>query len=104
MEDELADAVIRLLDYAGLKDLDVEKYIKACCDDEEDDESVNKGNKSFVEKVYDVVSMFLMDEYIEFTILDIIDLAEFYNIDLMWFIREKMEYNKQRAYLHGKDY
>ena len=47
---------------------------------------------------------FMFDENVEFTIADIFDLAKSYHIDLMWFIREKLEYNKKRAYLHGKAY
>ena len=104
VEDELADAVIRLLDYAGMKDVNVNRRLENLCDDEEDDEPANKDNKNFVEKVFEVVQIFLMDEYVEYTILDIFRLAKSYHIDLMWHIREKMKYNKQRVFLHGKAY
>ena len=104
VEDELADAVIRLLDYAGMKDANVNRRLENLCDDEEDDEPVDKGNMSFVEKVFEVVQIFMLDGYVEYTILDIFRLAKGYHIDLMWHIREKMEYNKQRVFLHGKAY
>lgn len=104
VEDELADAVIRLLDYAGMKDVNVNRGLENLCDDEEDDEPVDKGNMSFVEKVFEVVQIFMMDEYVKYTILDIFRLAKSYHIDLMWHIREKMKYNKQRVFLHGKAY
>lgn len=104
VEDELADAVIRLLDYAGVKDMTISRKVIDLYYAKEDYEPVKEDNKSFVEKVFEVVQMFLMDEYIEYAISDIFRLAKGYNVDLMWFIREKLEYNKQRAYLHGKAY
>ena len=57
-----------------------------------------------MEKVFEVVQMFLMDEYVEYAIADIFRLAKGYNVDLMWHIREKMKYNKQRVFMHGKAY
>ena len=104
VEDELADAVIRLLDYAGLKDMTISRKVIDLCYAKEDYEPVKEDNKSFVEKVFEVVQMFLMDEYVEYAIADIFRLAKGYNVDLMWHIREKMKYNKQRVFMHGKAY
>ena len=101
VEAELADAVSRLLDYAGMESLDLDGKLKGC---EDDYVPLKDEQKTFAERVYDVLQEFVFEEYVVFAIADIFDLAKSYNIDLMWFIREKMEYNKQRAYLHGKAY
>ena len=109
VEDELADAVIRLLDYAGMDGVDIGKRMNEVFDDEEFEdykgyETLKKDDRVFTEKVYEIIQTFMFDSYIEFFLIDIFRLAKGYNVDLMWFIREKMEYNKQRAYLHGKAY
>lgn len=63
VEDELADAVIRLLDFMGLKKIYVEKCLSKGGFDEE---VVNRGKKmSFAAQVYDIVSMLCFDEYVE---------------------------------------
>ena len=109
VEDELADAVIRLLDYAGMDGVDIGKRMNEVFDDEEFEdykgyETLKKDDRVFTEKVYEIIQTFMFDSYIEFFMIDIFELARSYNVDLMWFVREKMEYNKQRAYLHGKAY
>ena len=109
VEDEMADAVIRLLDYAGMNGVDIGKRMNEVFDDEEFEdykgyETLKKDDRLFTEKVYEIIQAFMFDSYIEFFLIDIFELARSYNIDLMWFIREKLEYNKQRAYLHGKAY
>ncbi len=38
------------------------------------------------------------------TMIRIMDLSAAYNIDLEWYIRAKLEYNKTRAHRHGKAY
>lgn len=102
VEDELADAVIRLLDFMGLKKIDVEKRFSKI---EFDEEVVNSGKKmSFAAQVYGIVSMLCFDEYVEYTMSDVFRLAHRHDIDLMWFVNEKMRYNETREVLHGKAY
>lgn len=109
VEDELADAVIRLLDYVGAKGLEIpegfisEEGIKAECDDE--CREWFKG-RSFADVIFtsllnDLDSAIGMPEV---KIYAIFVIAEIYGIDLMWHIKEKMEYNELREYMHGKRY
>ena len=102
VEDELADAVIRLLDFMGLKGIDVEKRLSKIEFDEGDVDSVKK--MSFAAQVYDIVSMLCFDEYVEYTMGDVFRLAKKMGIELMWFVNEKMKYNETREALHGKSY
>lgn len=44
------------------------------------------------------------EEEIADAVIRLFDLAEYKGIDLEWHIRAKMEYNKTRAYKHGKKY
>jgi hypothetical protein len=48
--------------------------------------------------------MLCFDEYVEYTMNDVFSLAYRYDIDLMWFVTEKMKYNETRDLLHGKAY
>ena len=109
VEDELADAVIRLLDYAGMKGVDIGKRMNEVFDDEVFDdyigyETLKKDDRIFTEKVYEIIQTFMFDSYIEFFLIDLFELARYCNIDLMWHIREKMKYNKQRVFMNGKAY
>lgn len=109
VSDELADAVIRLLDLAGLRNIDVcigigriEWY------------KTIKINKSFTERVFQIVNIpqnakeIYGDDCIEETIIEMIisifGLAAHLQIDIMWHIEQKMKYNKLRESMHGKKY
>jgi hypothetical protein len=102
VEDELADAVIRLLDFSGMKGFDIDSRLGKV-DFAEYEENDGK-MMSFAGKVYDIVSMLCFDEYVEYTMGDIFRLAYRRGIDLMWFVKEKMMYNETRELLHGKLY
>lgn len=110
VEDELADAVIRLLDYIGMKgiaipDWDIsEPVINAILDMTFRDGW--KHYQTFAERVFVacVGNIEMAKELPESTIYSIFAIAGLYDIDLMWFIREKMKYNEQRERLHGKGY
>ena len=99
VEDELADAVIRLLDLAGLRKIDMnDRFIIAYI--------VSK-KKSFTENCYaiikDVVNYrYSFEECLNYAIRQIFELAAFYDIDLLWHIEQKCKYNKFREYEHGK--
>lgn len=101
VEDELADAVIRLLDLAGYRKFDLNDTMVLCyCVDEE---------KTFTENCYLIVqnlsdARHSVEENINYSMRQILKLASFYDIDLLWHIEQKMKYNEFRGYKHGKLY
>ena len=112
VEDELADAVIRLLDYAGMRGLripedfvtkeNLELTMNSCWG-----KSLRYFLRTFAERVY----VRCINELYESgkdnpgnVVYNIFVIAELYEIDLIWFIREKMKYNETREVLHGKSY
>ena len=73
VEDELADAVIRLLDFMGMKGTDVDGYLSKMDLSMED---FGEGEKMpFTEEVFDIVQQFLSDGYVIFFMCDIFGLA-----------------------------
>lgn len=101
VEDELADAVIRLLDLAGYRKFDLnDTMVLYYCVDEE---------KTFTENCYLIVRNLSdaghsVEENINYSMRQILKLASFYDIDLLWHIEQKMKYNEFRGYKHGKLY
>lgn len=101
VEDELADAAIRLLDYMGMKGFDFNGFIKDPKNYAEEDVTEPT---FFTEDVYKVLDMMNFDNSVGFVMLDVMDLAKQYGIDLMWHIQAKMAYNENRYFRHGKRY
>lgn len=108
VEDELADAVIRLLDFVGVKGYDIpENYIT---EEQIKDEAAEVKewmlNKSFADVVFTscLVNIESAKEIPEALMYAIFVVAELYDIDLMWHIKEKMMYNETREMLHEKFY
>ena len=112
VEDELADAVIRLLDYAGMRGLripedfvtkeNLELTMNSCWG-----KSLRYFLRTFAERVYVRCINELYEsgkDNPENVVYNIFVIAELYEIDLIWFIREKMKYNETREVLHGKSY
>ena len=104
VEDELADAVIRLLDLAGQHNIDIHtSTIENISKD-----SLSLRQNSFTELIYGIVST-ITDQIniyitIEVVIAQIVGLSKLLNINLVKHIELKMMYNKTRAYKHGKKY
>ena len=44
------------------------------------------------------------DDLPESVVYSVFAIAELYEIDLIWFVREKMKYNETREQKHGKAY
>lgn len=102
--DELADAAIRLLDMAGLRNIEV--HISGLMD-----EKISSSFKDipFTECVYDIIDSICSfypptTHCINITLASIFALAESRDIDLLWHIEEKMKYNELRPNKHGKKY
>lgn len=109
VENELADAAIRILDLAGKEDF----YLGYC----DDDDFYNDGvlgvslrtersyfkKHSFTESVFTIVEE-ISDRGWDVALHEIFILADVMGFDLMEHIRLKMEYNKTRERLHGKRY
>lgn len=101
VEDELADAVIRLMDLAGLRNIDInDRFIIAYIVHEK---------RTFTENCYAVIKdivnyRYTLEENINYATRQIFKLASFYQIDLLWHIEQKMKYNELREYRHGKKY
>lgn len=108
-EDEIADTVIRLLDFAGAEDIligeikplmknipanvgealyDLTKYIILI------EQEFNKNE----------VNTLLLSNYVTITLSMFEGFCKVKGIDLEWHIKSKMEYNKSRPRLHGKAY
>lgn len=116
VEDELADVVIRLLDFAGLKGVELldMNAIMGIMDDVE---------AAYIERAISSVKGVPLTEYCYWVCRSItnIDKSEDYwaegsvsawiasieawcnshNIDLMWHVEQKMKYNALRSYKHG---
>lgn len=102
VEDELADAAIRILDLAGengdtFPSFSSEPYKRdeGMCD--------YFKSKSFTESIYEICDDIFTTGY-DVALYDLFTLAEVMGFDLMEHIRLKMEYNKTRERLHGKRY
>ena len=98
VEDELADACIRLLDYWGTINFVIDD---SCLEDEviEEFSRIFK-RKTFTESVFNIVTSITRFE-IQITFLKIFGLAKHIGIDLEWHIEQKMRYNEPRPYKHG---
>ena len=100
VEEELADVVIRCLDFAAMKGININVKTYSYTE-----------KLSFEERMYWICSSFtFINNEFEFEnrINDAIDsitsLAKINNIDLLWYIEQKMRYNELREPMHGKKY
>lgn len=100
VEDELCDVVIRCLDLAGLRRFDLEEVESLM----EMAESIKEG-KGFIDLCYTLSGISTCDDSTEEKVIAIIAVVfkycELTGIDLDFFIRTKMEYNRLRGYHHG---
>lgn len=108
VEDELADAAIRLLDLAGLRGIAIN------FSGEEIYESTESCNdESFAESIYAISTIpiryeyeydYSFDKQLNSMLLGVIGLSNYMGIDLYWHIEQKMKYNELCEYKHTKKY
>lgn len=110
IEEELADAVIRLLDLAGLRGISLE-LANGDIDDCIEDMAEACEGETFTESIYSISTLPVRyDGIYDFLtavndmILSIFGLAKRLDIDLLWHIEQKMKYNQLREKMHGKKY
>ena len=100
VEDELADACIRIFDLAGYKNIDL--------DFESGKTTIIDQKGTFTEKIYKTVHILVgceqLNRCLTLTLMRIFLLAESMGIDIEKHILLKMEYNDLRTYKHGKKY
>lgn len=98
VEDELADACIRLLDLAGLRGYDLNSF------DYEGSDTEDYSDMTFTESMFRicvyVTDNFYRDESFIF-LNEIFAFCRDRNIDIFWHIKQKMKYNELRPYKHG---
>ena len=100
VEDELADVMIRCLDLAGLRGFDLREAVKLT----EELKSIKEGI-TFIDFCYALSGLSACDDSTEEKIVAVITVVlgycKFTGIDLDFFIRTKMNYNRLRGYRHG---
>ena len=108
VEEELADAVIRLLDLSGLRNIHLELVTKDIGDSIDEIAEYYKDD-TFTEAIYHISTLPVIyaglcgyNTAINETILSIFGLAKHLDIDLIWHVEQKMRYNELRENKHGK--
>lgn len=108
VSDEMADAVIRLLDLAGLIDISLEDIYDFMKEPEYQDREYALKEMSFTERMFFLTSILTEDrdiaEVIKASIVVIFLNADLLYVDLLWHIEQKMRYNELRENKHGKRY
>ena len=109
LPDELSDAVIRLLDLAGLRGISLESASNDINSEYIDDIACMYSQLSFTEAIYSIFIKPIVDyKYLSTIINDMIfsifALAKHLDIDLLWHIEQKMRYNELRPKFNGKKY
>ena len=109
LPDELSEAVIRLLDLAGLRGISLETVSEDINSEYMDDIVYMYSKLSFTEAIY-VISIIPPVDCSDFStvvnhmIFSIFAFSKHLGIDLLWHIEQKMRYNELRPMFHEKKY
>ncbi len=98
VEDELADACIRMLDLAGLRGYDLDSF------DYEGSDTEDYSDMTFTESMFRICVYVTDNLYRDepFILLnEIFAFCRDRNIDIFWHIEQKIKYNELRPYKHG---
>ena len=98
-EEELADIIIRMLDYCGLRKIEFR----------EDNDGFPFDRlavfRTFPEAMYDLCGMIVREDlFMEVPLRCVIYYCESLGIDILWFVEMKMQYNETRPRMHGRKY
>ena len=110
VEDELADIVIRLLDFAGMKNISLDKGVLLPLGAEMMKDCVNGKVTSLPElgfttcKILSCYSDLEPESVVYGVLLLILFYCKMNDIDLTWHIDQKMRYNELRPHKNGKEY
>lgn len=93
IEDELADIVIRLLDYCGMRGINLRRYLPI--------------EMYFVHDLTYFMWCLcrdVLDRNVELVAWSVIEYCDRHGIDILWHIKQKMEYNRTRPRMHNAKY
>ena len=105
-EDELADICIRCYDFAGLKGVNLDMYAEGVSWNMK---VANLRNASVPVFMHYLTSRFAAEPHPDWTLIKealyvLGEYAAYHDIDLLWYIKEKMKFNDNRPYKHGCQY
>ena len=106
VEDELADVVIRCLDFLGKIGFDLSETQEILEYSESD--PCPEETCIITEVMYNITSLLYSSREVGLRVQDVIIqifwLSKHLGVDLLWFIEQKMRYNELREPMHGKKY
>ena len=99
LESDLADIIIRMLDYCGTRNIKFRK------DNDGFPFDRLTAFRTFPEAMYDLCGMITREDlFMEVSLRCVIYYCESLGIDILWLVEMKMRYNETRERMHGRRY